>query len=133
MKGLSRAIAAGAVCGTFPLLGFTSGLSLLAGSIFKLNHAVVQMVNQLLGAVQLLMIPVYISIGEWILGADPISLNIKLMIQEFSQDLILFLKNYGLAGLHAILAWALLSGPLGLLVYHVSKYFLSKSKLEQGL
>ena len=133
VKGLSRTLAAGVICGTFPLLGLTTGLSFVVGSIFKLNHAILQMVNYFLAAVQVIMIPVYISIGEWLVGATPVSLNIKVMIQDFSRDFFLFLKNYGMAGLHAILAWAILSVPLGFLVYSISKYFLLKSKLERGL
>ena len=129
VSGLAKTLAAGAICGTFPLLGCTTALSLFTGSIFKLNHPLLQMVNYLLAAVQIILIPVYISIGEKIVGADPISLNIKVMVQEFSSDLMLFLKDYGMAGLYAILAWALLSIPLGFLVYYISKYFLLKSKL----
>ena len=132
VSGLAKTLAAGAICGTFPLLGCTTVLSLVTGSIFKLNHPLLQMVNHLLAAVQIILIPVYISIGEKIVGADPISLNIKVMVQEFSSDLMLFLKDYGMAGLYAILAWALLSIPLGFLVYYISKYFLSKSKLGRA-
>lgn len=64
--GLSRTMAAAVVCGTFPLLGFTTGLSFIAGLVFKLNHPALQLINQLLGIVQLLLIPVYISIAEWL-------------------------------------------------------------------
>ena len=131
VSGIAKALAAGVICGTFPLLGFTTGLGLIVGSVFKLNHPLLQLVNHLLGAVQLILIPVYISIGEWIFHADPVSLNIKVMLHEFSTDLMLFLKDYGQAGIYAIFAWALLSIPVGLLVYWISKYFLSKTKIER--
>ncbi len=129
VSGVAKTFAAGVICGTFPLLGLTSALAVMVGSVFKLNHPLLQMVNHLLGAIQILLIPVYISIGEWLVGADPVSLNLKLMLQTFSTDLTLFIKDYGMAGLHAILAWALLSVPVGFLVYWISKYFLLKTKL----
>ncbi len=132
VSGIAKTLSAGVICGTFPLLGFTTGLGLIVGSIFKLNHPLLQMVNHLLGAVQIVLIPVYISIGEWVFSADPVSLNIKVMLHEFSTDFLLFLKDYGQAGLYAIFAWALLSIPIGFLVYCISKYFLSKTKIERA-
>ncbi len=132
VSGIAKTLSAGVICGTFPLLGFTTGLGLIVGSIFKLNHPLLQMVNHLLGAVQIVLIPVYISIGEWFFSADPVSLNIKVMLHEFSTDFLLFLKDYGQAGLYAIFAWALLSIPIGFLVYWISKYFLSKTKIERA-
>ncbi len=117
---LARTLAVSTVCSLLPVLGATSLLNLGAGALFRLNHPVMQILNQLLGPVQLLLVYPYVKAGEWLWGAqagerfaisEVLDLFARLPIGEF-------LARFGMAGLHAVSAWALSAPFLYWLVYY---------------
>lgn len=109
---LAATLAIGTACSLFPFLGFTSLLNLLAGVALRLNQPILQALNQLLGALQLLLILVYIRLGEWLWQAQGDRFTIGEMIQTFKDSSLgEFLQRFGWAGIHAFSAWAL-SAPL---------------------
>jgi uncharacterized protein (DUF2062 family) len=59
---IALTLAVGVACGLFPCLG-TWILCLAAAFIFKLNHPIIQIVNQLLWPVHIPAIPFYFSLG----------------------------------------------------------------------
>ncbi len=102
----------GTVCSLFPFLGFTSLLSLAVGVALRLNQPILQVLNQLLGGIQLLMILVYVRGGEFIWGATGAPFSVTDMITSFTDlSLAEFLRTFGWAGVHAFTAW-LLTAPL---------------------
>lgn len=103
---LARAIALGAVCGLLPFLGATTLLALGAGVVFRLNQPVMQAVNYALSPVQVLMIPVFVQAGAWMLGADPEQFSVTAML-EAARDLPVgeFVQQFGRAGIYAFVAW----------------------------
>lgn len=108
---LSRTVAAGLVISLFPALGVTTGLCVLVGVKYRLNQPILQAINYLLYPVQILMLPVFFSLGAWITGTESVSLNPATILTELKTDPGLFVANYGWGGLKAILAW-LLTAPL---------------------
>jgi hypothetical protein len=70
-----------------------------------------QMLNQLLGPVQLLLILVYVRLGEKIWHATPMPISVSLIVQSFRANPAGFLQRFGWTGIHAATAWAL-SVPL---------------------
>jgi len=120
---LARTLAVSTVCSLLPVLGATSLLNLGAGALFRLNHPVMQILNQLLGPVQLLLVYPYVKAGEWLWGAqagerfaisEVLDLFARLPIGEF-------LARFGMAGLHAVSAWAISAPLLYWLVYYPSR------------
>lgn len=104
--GLARAIALGAVCGLFPILGATTLLTLGAGVALRLNQPAMQAVNYALGPVQLMAIPVFVQAGAWLLGADPGAFSVAAMIDTVrSEPPAEFLRQFGQAGIFALVAW----------------------------
>lgn len=107
---LSRAIALGAVCGVFPFLGATTLLALGLGMLLRLNQPVMQAVNYLLSPVQLLLIPVFVQAGAWILGASAESFSVTLMLEAARDGSVAdFLRQFGLAGWYAFVAWLIVA------------------------
>jgi len=103
---VSYTLALGTGLSLFPFLGFTSLLNLVAGLALRLNQPLLQTINQLLGPIQLLMIVVYIRVGEWIWGAERLPFSIELLIQVFRDaSFTEFLSRFGMAGVHAFTAW----------------------------
>lgn len=116
---LARTVAVGAGCSMFPLLGTTSLLNFVVGVALRMNQPVLQTLNQLLGPLHLVMILVYLRLGEWLVGAAGEARFGLADIARAFDDLPFgeFLHRFGRAGLHAILAWAVTT-PLLIIVVH---------------
>ncbi|GAB5561591.1 MAG: hypothetical protein SynsKO_32380 [Synoicihabitans sp.] len=108
----------GTVCSLFPFLGFTSLLNLGVGLAMRLNQPILQILNQLLGPLQLVMILVYVRGGETIWGSTGQPFSVTEMVSSFAElSLLEFLQTFGWAGIHAFTAWALTAPLLFALVY----------------
>lgn len=121
-EGLAKTLAWCAVCSLVPFLGTTTALNLAVGHLLKLNHALMQTLNQLLGPVQLALILVYVRLGEWLWRATGDRFSVVEMLTAF-RDLSLgeFLQKFGWAGVHAFTAWALTAPLLYLVTYYASR------------
>lgn len=106
---LAQSLTFGVLIGSFPLLGWTTLLALLAGWLFKLNHVVLQSVNYLMYPVQLLLIPVYIEIINKIRGGEPVPVRPDVILKMFTADMKNFFYVYGLVSIYAVMLWMLLS------------------------
>ncbi|MEO7412203.1 MAG: DUF2062 domain-containing protein, partial [Opitutaceae bacterium] len=104
---LALSIAVGAACSLVPFLGFTSLLNAGVGAWFRLNHPVMQILNQLLGPVQLVLIVAYVRLGEKIWAADPMPVSVSVLVKAFREDAWAFLQRFGWTGVHAATAWVL--------------------------
>lgn len=118
-EALARTMAVGTTCALFPFLGTTSALNLVMGWLLKMNQPILQTLNQLLGPVQLVMILVYVRIGESIWQDSVHRFSVTEMIEAFRDvSFSEFLSQFGWAGIHAFTAWAL-TAP----VFLVAVYF----------
>ena len=108
---LALTVAIGTACSLLPFLGFTTLLNLGVGLWLRLNHPILQIVNYLLGAVQIALILVYVRIGEFIWRAPAMPLSIPQLMRDFRADPWAFLERFGWTGVHAATAW-LISVPL---------------------
>ena len=119
---LASGIAWSCICSLFPFLGLTTPLN--AGVAFwrKLNQPLMQAVNYALTPVHLVMILVYVRLGEVIWRAQGDRFSVTDMIRAFG-DLPVgeFLQRFGRAGLHAFTAWALTAPLLFGLVYFTAR------------
>jgi uncharacterized protein (DUF2062 family) len=104
---LAETVAAGFVCSMFPILGTTSLLNLAVGIRMKLNHPLMQAMNQVLGPVHVAMIIAYVRIGEWIWRMHDDPFTIRDVIETFKNaSWSEFFGQFGWATVHAITAWA---------------------------
>jgi len=107
---LAFTVGVGTACSVLPFLGFTSLLNLGVGLWLRLNQPILQTLNQLLGPLQLLLILVYVRVGEKIWQAEPMPLSVGKIVTEFKAGPWLFLQRFGWTGIHALTAW-LISAP----------------------
>jgi len=75
---------------------------------------------------QLLLIPFFLRVGEWIFSAPPVSFSPTTMFQEFFADPVLFFSMYGKASAMAVVAWALIMPLVSLIIYVVAQFIFSK-------
>ncbi len=102
----------------FPFLGFTSLLNLGVGLRLRLNQPLLQTLNQLLGPLHLVMIVVYVRLGEWLWRAQDERFTIGEMLRVFREaSFTEFLHHFGWAGIYAFTAWALTAPALIASVY----------------
>ena len=102
---LAWSVSLGAAISVFPVMGSTTFLCAVTGAIFRLNHVAMQTINYLLYAPQLALIPVFIRLGEKIMGAEPIIIDLVAMKNQFIQSPGSFFEDFGMAALHGIIAW----------------------------
>ncbi|MBC7713716.1 MAG: DUF2062 domain-containing protein [Rhizobacter sp.] len=116
---LSQGLVTGILFGIFPLIGFTTLMSVLAGFIFKLNQIVVQTTNYLMYPVQIIMIPIYIKVVSMIFDVGYVPLRPDILISQFRADPGGFLRQYAIIGVYAVGLWCILSVVLYLVLYPV--------------
>jgi uncharacterized protein (DUF2062 family) len=115
-EALATAVATGASLGLLPFLGTTTAACALAGRLARLNHLALQLTNYLLAPVQLLLIIPFVRLGEWLTGAEPVAIDLATVARVFTETPGLFFERFGLAGLHAALAWAVVVPALAWLL-----------------
>ena len=128
-KALAIACAVGTMIALIPILGVTTLLCVFAGLIWKLNQPILQMVNYLLYPVQLLLLPVFLSFGATLTHSEAISFNPSVIAAQFMADPAVFLATYGMAGLHALLVWAVFGPIIGWLVYQLTYRLFSRMRV----
>ena len=112
-------LAVGSGVSMFPFLGFTSLLNLAVGLRLRLNQPILQTLNQLLGPLHLIMIIIYVRVGEAIWGAERIPFSIPVLLDTLRhQPISEFLHRFGWASIHALTAWVI-SLPLIILPLNV--------------
>ncbi|BET68512.1 hypothetical protein ASA1KI_34300 [Opitutales bacterium ASA1] len=105
---LAASIAAGTVCSVLPFIGLTTLFNLVVAAVARLNQPIMQVLNQLLTPVQLVLILVYVRIGERLWGAHPLSFSVSDVVSTFREaSLSEFFARFGMAGLHALTAWTI--------------------------
>ncbi|WP_164976320.1 DUF2062 domain-containing protein [Oleiharenicola lentus] len=111
-------LAVGTACSLFPFLGFTSLLNLGVGLWLRLNQPLLQTLNYLLTVPHLLMIVVYVRIGEGLWRMQDDRFSVAEMLRVFREATIgEFLQRFGWAGVHAFTAWALTAPLLIAVIY----------------
>ena len=109
---LAAGIAWAVVCSLFPLFGFTTGLNAAVAFWRGLNQPLVQAVNYALSPLHLVMILVYVRLGEVLWVADDEHFSVREMLSSFHElSLGAFLHKFAWAGVHAVTAW-LVTAPL---------------------
>lgn len=127
-RSLAISCAVGAMCGCFPLFGTTTLIGFGLGVAFRLNQPALQAANYAMAPVQILLLPVLISSGEWMFGAEPVSLNPVEFTTELFHAPTLFFSHYGWAAAYASVAWVLVAPVAGFFVYAVLHAILRKGQ-----
>jgi hypothetical protein len=114
---IALTIALGFSLGIFPILGATTTLCALAAFGLKLNQPVIQLVNWLVSPLQLAMILFFVRAGEWLMRAPRVNFSIPELIRKFDASPGKFLREFGLTGVHGIVAWLVMAPFLVALIY----------------
>lgn len=112
-------LAVGTVCSLFPFLGTTTALNFGMGLALRMNQPILQSLNYLLTPVHIVMIVVYVRIGEWVWRAGEDRFTVGEMVRVFREEtFVAFVHRFGVAGGHAFTAWVLTAPLLFALIYY---------------
>jgi uncharacterized protein (DUF2062 family) len=95
-------LALGATLGLFPVFGTTTLLCVAVGVAFRLNHAALQLANQLMYPVQIPLLFVFMHAGARLMGAPPPGTPLP----PSWTDAAAVLEVLGRAGAQAVAGWA---------------------------
>lgn len=130
---LSWTIALGLTLGIFPIMGSTSLVCFIAGWVFKLNQAILHLFKSLTYPLHLALILVFIRLGQHLNGVPPIPFSIPQLMIRFKDDPAQFGRDFGMAALHGIEAWAIAAVILIPLIRIISLPVLTKLARSKGV
>lgn len=117
-RKIASTLAAGTVCSLFPIFGTTTTLNIIVGAWFRMNQPLLLALNYLLTPVHLVMIIVYLRIGEWLWRAHDDPLDLETIKHAFHQlPMREFGARFGWAIVHATSGWLLTAPLVFLLIY----------------
>lgn len=116
-KKLALSVAFGVILGIIPLFGITTGLCLGAAFVFRLNHVAIQAANYLVYALQLVLLIPFMRLGEKLFLVEPALLSVPELTEAFQSNFFGALKVYGASMGMGVMAWALISPIVFVLVY----------------
>ncbi len=117
---VAATFAIGTAVSLFPVIGLTTTFNIGIGLWFRMNQPLLQAINYLLTPVHLVMIIVYVHLGEWIWRAGEDRFSVSDLITSFHKETLgEFIHRFGWAGIHAFTAW-LISVPFIISILYYS-------------
>ncbi len=129
---LALAIALGFVLSIPPVLGSTILLCALAAILLRLNQPVIQAVNFAVYPLQLVLLVPYVRLGEWIFGAPKTPLSPGLILSMAKADFFGAVATFWTATWHGVVAWAIVTPPVGFVLFLATKRMLERAAARMG-
>lgn len=123
---LSLALTLGLLITIFPAFGTHSFLCLFVIWAFRMNPAAVFLVNQVAYPVMFFTYLPLIRMGEFIFQQPPLTLSITEIFDLFVTDFPAAMVQLWWSTLFAVAAWALVSVPLGYLLFLLLRALFTK-------
>lgn len=117
---LSLSFSLGICLGINPLPGTTTLSCTIAAIFLRLNFGAIQLINYMVFPIQLLLIIPFFKAGALLTGSKVISGTLSTFIDRFRVDWWGTISELGLTAAVASAIWALVSIPLGILLYQIS-------------
>lgn len=129
---ISLSIALGITLGIFPIMGTTTVVCILFGWLLKLNQGILHLFKTFAYPLQLLLILIFIRLGQQLNGAPLIRLSIPEMMTRFKDSPAQFGRDFGMAALYGIEAWAIAAIILIPLIRMISLYLIRKTLIKRA-
>jgi len=127
-RKLAVTCALGAVISIFPLFGTTTLLCFGLAIAFRLNIAIIQLVNYLLAPLQIILILPFIKIGSSLLGLDPFPYSSDQLADLVRTDFWLLVREAGVALMAGVAMWIVFSIPLFFFLFYLCFWIFSQWK-----
>lgn len=131
-RKLAVTCATGIAIGIFPLFGTTTFLCLVISLVFRLNVALLQLVNYLVTAVQVVLIFPFIQMGIVIFQLAPFQHNEEELLALAQNDFLSLVMESGQFVAAGVGAWAITALPVFMIVYYGSFFLFSQWIKDTG-
>ena len=126
MEKIALTMAISPVVSAFPILGTTNLLSIIVGSILRLNLPFLLLFKTIFYPLHIGLILVFIRIGETMNGAPHIPFSIPQLLVKFKDDPMQFAKDFGMTALYGVEAWVLITPWFIIPLYFIFHRILTK-------
>jgi uncharacterized protein (DUF2062 family) len=130
---LALTITLGISFGIIPMIGANTILLTLLAVVFRLNLPAIQLVNYAVYILQLILFIPFFKLGQFFFFQHDLNYQLDQIINNFQNDYLTTLKDLWQLNLSALLVWAIISVPLGFVIYHLSLFLLKKEKLKWNI
>jgi uncharacterized protein (DUF2062 family) len=127
---MALTLAVGLCLSVPPVIGTTTILCALAAVVLRLNQPLIQAVNFLAYPLQLLLLVPYLRLGEWLFREPHTPLSPSKIAAMARADPRGAISSLGTVVWHGALVWALLSVPMGFLLYAILKPALARMQAK---
>lgn len=127
----SLAVAAGVICGIFPVLGITTAVCAVVAIALRLNMVVIQLINYAVYPIQLLLIIPFLKFGSLLSPEGGFTLSLAELVAVWDHDIWAAIKQLWVAQLLAIAAWLLVALPLSIALYFGSLYIFRRLRRKE--
>jgi uncharacterized protein (DUF2062 family) len=129
---LAVTVSLGFVVGIMPLVGMATLICTALGYRLRLNIPALLLICYLASPFHLVLYLPFIKLGIWIFGASDFRMSFDQILDLFRQDWLVALNKIWLANMLGVAAWALVTLPLGLLIYFGLKPVLRRVLYRKG-
>jgi len=126
VEKIALAMAVSPVISAFPVLGTTNLLSIIVGSLLRLNLPFLLLFKSIFYPLHIGMILVFIRIGESMNNAPHIPFSIPQLLVKFKDDPMQFARDFGMTALYGIEAWAIIAPWFAIPLYFIFKHLLKR-------
>ena len=126
-KKTALALTLGITLGIMPVIGLTFIIITLTGFAFRLNQVILQTVHLLVSPFQLILIPVFLSAGQYVFGSSEDVVKLA-KVEYHTIASFQMISQFGLLILYGLIVWLLISLFFGYFLYKL----LLKSSLLQN-
>lgn len=130
-RQLALAVSIGVTFGLFPIMGTSIPLCFLAALAVRAPQPLTHAVNYAVYPLQIPLIFAFVRLGEWMVGAPPVSLAPTAILELARTEPVRFVEEFGLTCLHAILAWSCFAPLIFLLTFQTIRPIIARLKDQQ--
>lgn len=114
------ALALGVALGTFPVIGSTTLLCVIAGMALRLILPAIQTVNWAMSPLQLILLVPFFKLGSSLFGGGNITVSLGNLLAMMKTDPLRTIREFLSVTLQAICAWGLVAPIAATLVFIVA-------------
>jgi len=128
VEKMSLTLALGICLGIIPILGVSTWILVILALIFKLNIPAIQLVNYTISIFKYILFVPFLKLGQKIFFPNESSIKLNHILADYQADFFGTMKTFWHMNLGAVIIWALIAIPLGLLIYYKSQPLLKRQK-----
>lgn len=128
---LAQTLCIGVAFGIVPLLWGASLVCFVLGSVFRLNHVVLQSVNYLLWPVQLALLIPFVKLGIWLFPGESAA-EVNVLSTVLHHPGLSSAQMLAWVTLKAVAAWMVTALPAAVVIYGVLRVMLFRKQIQHS-